>query len=121
MTLVALAPGLRIVGYTIGNDVSAPATMTLVQQRGRRQLVRGPAHRSAGASVRQHGRQRVEQAFQQSGVPLTLTTDPTVPAAHMMSVVSGTSSHFTPDAIGETDLGRNGFNFIDQIQKSSRH
>ncbi len=65
--------------------------------------------------------QRVEQAFQLSGVPLTLTTDPTVPAAHMMSIVSGTSSHFTPNAIGETDLGRNGFNFIDQIAHSAQN
>ena len=59
--------------------------------------------------------QRVEQTFQLSGVPLTLTTDPNTPAAHTMSIVSGTGSAITPGAIGETDIGRNGFNFIDQI------
>ena len=32
--------------------------------------------------------QRVEQAYQLSGVPITLTADPNVPAAHMLSVVS---------------------------------
>ena len=59
--------------------------------------------------------QRVEQTFQLSGVPLTLSTDPNVPAAHVLSIVSGTSSAFTNGAIGETDIGRNGFSFIDKI------
>jgi hypothetical protein len=65
--------------------------------------------------------QRVEQTFQLSGVPVTLSTDPSTPAAHVMSIVSGTSSAFTPNAIGETDIGRSGFNFIDQIASSAQN
>lgn len=65
--------------------------------------------------------QRVERTFQLSGIPLTLSTDPSVPAAHVMSIVSGTSSLYTSGAIGLTDVGRNGFSFIDQIAKSSQN
>ena len=65
--------------------------------------------------------QRVEQAFQLSGVPLTLSTNPNVPAAHVLSIVSGTSSAFTNGAIGETDIGRNGFSFIDHIAGAAQN
>ena len=65
--------------------------------------------------------QRVEQTFQLSGVPLTVSTDPNLPAAHVMSIVAGTASAFTPGAIGETDIGRSGFSFIDQIAKSAQN
>ncbi|MDR3636670.1 MAG: PEP-CTERM sorting domain-containing protein [Isosphaeraceae bacterium] len=65
--------------------------------------------------------QRVEQTFQLSGVPLTISTDPSVPAAHVLSVVSGTGSAFTTGAIGETDIGRNGFSFIDPIAGAAQN
>lgn len=64
--------------------------------------------------------QRVEQAYQLSGVPIALTADPNVPAAHMLSVVSNTLSNTLPDAVGMTYLGGNGFDFIDQAAKSAQ-
>ena len=59
--------------------------------------------------------QRVEQTFSLSGVPLTLTDDPNVPAAHTLSVVSNTASLAFPGAIGTSQIGGNGFTFIDAI------
>ena len=59
--------------------------------------------------------QRVQQAFSQSGVPITLTDDPSVAAAHTLSLVSNTASRSLSAAIGMTDVGNNGFSFIDQI------
>jgi hypothetical protein len=64
--------------------------------------------------------QRVQQTFQQSGVPITLTTDPTVPAAHTLSLVSGTTSNTSPGVIGMTQIGGSGFSFIDQEAKSAQ-
>jgi hypothetical protein len=62
--------------------------------------------------------QRVEQTFSQSGIPITLTTNPNVPAAHTLSVVSGAASLAFPGAIGTTFIGSNGFTFVDPIAKS---
>jgi hypothetical protein len=64
--------------------------------------------------------QRVEQTFSQSGVPITLTSDPTVPAGHALSVVSSASSLAFPGAIGTTNIGSNGFTFIDPIAKAAQ-
>jgi hypothetical protein len=64
--------------------------------------------------------QRVEQTFQQSGVPITLTDNPTVPAAHTLSLVANTASSTVPTAIGMTALGVSGFSFIDQIAPSAQ-
>ncbi len=64
--------------------------------------------------------QRVEQTFQQSGVPITLTTNPSVSAAHTLSVVSNSSSVPFPDSIGTSTVGGNGFSFVDQIAKSAQ-
>lgn len=63
--------------------------------------------------------QLTEQAFRQSGVPVNLTTDPSVPAAHTLSVVSGSTSIPFPTAIGTTLLGQNGFSFIDLEAKDA--
>ncbi len=57
--------------------------------------------------------QRAQQGFAQSGVPVTLTSDPNASAAHTLSVVSGTTNPSMPGAIGMTYLGGNGFHFID--------
>jgi hypothetical protein len=59
--------------------------------------------------------QDVQQAFSLSGVPLTLTDNPAVPAAHTLSLVSSTSSAAFPGAIGTSQIGGNGFSFIDAI------
>jgi hypothetical protein len=59
--------------------------------------------------------QRVERTFQLSGVPVNLTDDPSVSAAHTLSLVSDASSKTIGNAIGMTDLGANGFSFIDRI------
>jgi hypothetical protein len=59
--------------------------------------------------------QRVQRTFQLSGVSVTLTDDPSVSAAHTLSLVSDASSKTLGNAIGMTDLGANGFSFIDQI------
>jgi hypothetical protein len=57
--------------------------------------------------------QRVEQTFALSGVPIKLTDNPTASAAHTLSVVSNTVNPSLSSAIGMTNLGGNGFNFID--------
>ncbi len=64
--------------------------------------------------------QRVEQTFQQSGVPVTLTLNSTEPAAHTLSLVSNTTSNTTPGVIGMTQVGASGFSFIDQEAKSAQ-
>ncbi|MGO9811853.1 MAG: hypothetical protein ACLP53_13905 [Isosphaeraceae bacterium] len=64
--------------------------------------------------------QRVEQTFQLSGLPLTLTLNSTDPAAHTLSLVSNTTSNTTPGVIGMTQVGGSGFSFIDQEAKSAQ-
>jgi len=63
--------------------------------------------------------QDVQQAFQLSGVPVTLTSDPNVPAAHMLSLVSNTNAKLDKTAIGMTEVGGSGFSFIDNIAPSA--
>ncbi len=58
----------------------------------------------------------VQQTFDLSGVPVKLTDDPNVPAAHTLSVVSNTHNAGSPDGIGVTSMGGNGFSFIDALQ-----
>jgi hypothetical protein len=57
----------------------------------------------------------VQHTFQISGLNITLTTDPNTPALHSLSVVSGASYPSNPGAIGITDVGANGFGFIDKL------
>jgi hypothetical protein len=64
--------------------------------------------------------QRVEQTFQQSGVPITLTLNSTNPAAHTLSLVSNTTSNTSPGVIGMTQIGASGFSFIDQEAKAAQ-
>jgi hypothetical protein len=64
--------------------------------------------------------QRVEQTFQLSGVPVTLTDNPNATAAHTLSLVSNTAAQLLPPAIGMTYIGGNGFSFIDQEAKSAQ-
>lgn len=61
--------------------------------------------------------QRVEQTFRDSGVPVALTIDPgqMASAAHQLSIVSGTAYAQDPNAIGITDMGRDGFSFLDKL------
>jgi MYXO-CTERM domain-containing protein len=63
--------------------------------------------------------QDVQHTFQLSGMNPTLTTDPTVSALHTISVVSGTSYGANPSAIGITNVGSNGFSFIDKLNYAS--
>lgn len=62
---------------------------------------------------------KVEQTFALSDVDVKLTTDPNVPAPHMMSVVSGAYYGPNPDAIGITQVGDSGFSFIDKLNYAS--
>jgi len=64
--------------------------------------------------------QRVQQTFSQSGVTVTLTNNPNVPALHTISLVSNTSSASLSNAIGMTQVGSNGFSFIDHIAPSAQ-
>jgi hypothetical protein len=52
--------------------------------------------------------QRVQQTFQLSGVPVTLTSDPNTPAAHTLGLVSNATAQSLPSAIGMSYLGGNG-------------
>jgi hypothetical protein len=58
----------------------------------------------------------VDQTFAQSGIPIAVTTDPNVPAPHTLSVVSNASYPASPGAIGITNVGGNGFSFIDKLK-----
>ena len=62
---------------------------------------------------------KVQQTFALSGIDIKLTTDPSVSADHMMSVVSGASYGPNPDAIGITQVGDSGFSFIDKLNYAS--
>jgi hypothetical protein len=64
--------------------------------------------------------QRVQQTFQLSGISVSLTENPAVPALHTLSLVSNASSMAFPGAIGTTDLGANGFSFIDPMAQASQ-
>jgi hypothetical protein len=57
----------------------------------------------------------IEHTFAISGMNISLTDDPSKPALHTMSVVSGASYGPNPNAIGITDVGANGFGFIDKL------
>ncbi|MHC5539847.1 hypothetical protein ACYOEI_16635, partial [Singulisphaera rosea] len=65
--------------------------------------------------------QDVQQTFSLSGVPVSLTGDPNVPAAHTLSLVSNTQAQLAPNAIGMTQMGASGFSFIDQIAGSAQN
>ena len=51
---------------------------------------------------------------------ISLTTDPTVPAAHTLSLVSNTVSNTIPGVIGMTQVTGSGFSFFDQEVKSAQ-
>lgn len=58
----------------------------------------------------------VNQTFQLSGgLAPKITLDPNIPTNHTLSVVSGTSYGPNPNAIGITNVGSNGFSFIDKL------
>jgi hypothetical protein len=57
----------------------------------------------------------VQSTFAQSGLAITATLDPNAKADHMLSVVSGLSAQVSPDAVGVTNVGHNGFDFIDKL------
>ena len=57
----------------------------------------------------------VKQTFALAGLSPKLTIDPTATANHTISVVSGVSYGPNAEAIGITDVGRNGFGFIDKL------
>ncbi len=64
--------------------------------------------------------QRVQQTFSQSGISVSLTENPNVPALHTVSLVSNTASSALSTAIGMTQVGSSGFSFIDQIAHSAQ-
>jgi hypothetical protein len=61
----------------------------------------------------------VQHTFAASGLTgpnaVNVTTDPNAGALHTLSVVSGLSYAPNPNAIGITDVGANGFGFIDKL------
>jgi hypothetical protein len=59
--------------------------------------------------------QDVEHTYQLTGMNPTLTTDPNTPALHTLSVVSGLSDPNNSNAVGLTNVGGNGFSFIDKL------
>ena len=63
--------------------------------------------------------QDVHKTFQLSGMDPTITTNPNVSASHTLSVVSGLSYTPNSSAIGITDIGGNGYSFIDKLDYAS--
>lgn len=57
----------------------------------------------------------IQHTYDAAHLPIRLTADPTAGAVHSMSVVSGASYSANPDVIGITDVGNNGFSFIDKF------
>ena len=57
----------------------------------------------------------IKATYNNANLPINLTTDPNAHAAHTLSVVSGTSYAQNPGAIGITEVGSNGFSFIDKL------
>jgi len=57
----------------------------------------------------------VKHTYDLAHVPIRLTADPNATAAHTLSVVSNTSFSANANAIGITDVGANGFSFIDKL------
>jgi hypothetical protein len=57
----------------------------------------------------------VRHTFQLAGLNPTITTDPSVSASHMISVVSGAWYGPNSNAIGITNVGDSGFGFIDKL------
>jgi hypothetical protein len=64
--------------------------------------------------------QDVQTTFRLSGISVSLTDDPAAAAQHSLSLVSGATSAAFPSAVGTTDLGANGFSFIDTIARSAQ-
>ena len=62
---------------------------------------------------------RVEQTFSQAGLHPSITADPNAHANHVLSIVSGASYGPNSNAIGITDVGNNGFGFIDKLSYGS--
>lgn len=58
----------------------------------------------------------VRHTFELAGLDPKLTIDPTVASSHTLSVVSGAFYGPNTAAIGITDVGRNGFGFIDNLK-----
>jgi len=57
----------------------------------------------------------VEQTYQLSGMNPSIKLDPNANALHTISVVSNTTNGSDPNAIGMTEVGGNGFSFIDKL------
>lgn len=79
------------------------------------QLYGGVPNADERAAFSQGVLDRVEQTYAKSGITLSLTTNPLDSAAHSLSVVSNTSYAANPDAVGITNLGGDGFSFIDKL------
>jgi hypothetical protein len=80
-----------------------------------RQLYNGTPTAAQQAAFESEVLQRVENTYALAGVPVRLTDDPNASAAHTLSVVSNTEYSTNPGAIGITDVGNNGFSFIDKL------
>jgi hypothetical protein len=65
----------------------------------------------------------VEHTFTASGLTgsnaVSITTDPNASARHTLSIASGLSYGSNPNAIGITQVGGNGFGFIDKLAYAS--
>ncbi|MEO6810228.1 MAG: PEP-CTERM sorting domain-containing protein [Isosphaeraceae bacterium] len=61
----------------------------------------------------------VQKTFDKSGVPVTLTNQADVSAAHTLSVVAGATSPSVPEAVGMAVVGGDGFSFIDKLNYAS--
>jgi hypothetical protein len=65
-------------------------------------------------------KQDIQTTFRLSGLSVSLTDDPSAAARHTISLVSGASSLAYPGAIGTTDVGADGFSFIDTTARSAQ-
>jgi hypothetical protein len=102
-------------GYIQGSQLTTGGAQPWYDSSLVRQLYNGTPTIAQQAAFENAVLQRVENTYALAGVPVKLTDDPNDSAAHTLSVVSNTEYSTNPGAIGITDVGNNGFSFIDKL------
>ena len=111
-------PELRVLGLSPRRrSLTSGNPQSWYQQPGRPGRLQRHAHRGPAVGLHRRGRCRpsTHAYATPAGLNISLTTDPTQNYAHTLSVVSGASYNANPNAIGITDVGNDGFSFIDKF------
>lgn len=102
-------------GYSESQSLTTGSPQAWYQSPAVQSVFHGTPTAAQQAAFQAEVLQTVQNTYNQSGLKISLTTDPTQNYAHTMSVVSGASYSGNPGAIGITDVGNDGFSFIDKF------